>query len=193
MPLGVVSTDAAPAKSHLGEAAASLVRDKQKLIIDCGSTTAALVPFLHRFSSLIVMTNALSVANVLTASDAEPTVLMTGGTWDANSQSFQGTMAEKLVSAYNYDVAFIGASGIDVERGTTTLNELTGLTRAMADAATTVVIMAESSKVKNKMPNVELSWDKVSVLITDDQLSDAHRKIIEQHGVEVITAASKGV
>ena len=193
MPLGVVSTDAAPAKSHLGEAAASLVSDNQKLIIDCGSTTAALVPFLHRFSSLIVMTNALSVANVLTASDAEPTVLMTGGTWDANSQSFQGTMAEKLVSAYNYDVAFIGASGIDVERGTTTLNELTGLTRAMADAATTVVIMAESSKVKNKMPNVELSWDKVSVLITDDQLSDAHRKIIEQHGVEVITAASKGV
>jgi DeoR/GlpR family transcriptional regulator of sugar metabolism len=43
------------------------------------------------------------------------------------------------------------------------------------------------------MPNVELCWDKVSVLITDDQLSDAHRKIIEQHGVEVITAASKGV
>ncbi|WP_218310423.1 DeoR/GlpR family DNA-binding transcription regulator [Alteromonas antoniana] len=193
MPSGAVSTDAAPAKSHLGEAAASLIRDKQKLIIDCGSTTAALVPFLHRFSSLIVMTNALSVANVLTASDAEPTVLMTGGTWDANSQSFQGAMAEKLVSAYNYDIAFIGASGIDVERGTTTLNELTGLTRAMADAATTVVIMAESSKVKNKMPNVELCWDKVSVLITDDQLSDAHRKIIEQHGVEVITAASKGV
>ncbi|WP_414828959.1 DeoR/GlpR family DNA-binding transcription regulator [Alteromonas sp. H39] len=193
MPSGNVSTATTPAKSHLGEAAASLISDNQKLIIDCGSTTASLVPFLHRYSSLIVMTNALSVANVLTASDAEPTVLMTGGTWDANSQSFQGAMAEKLVSAYNYDFAFIGASGIDVERGTTTLNELTGLTRAMADAATKVVIMAESSKVKNKMPNVELCWDKVSVLITDDQLSDAHRKIIEQHGVEVITAASKGV
>lgn len=193
MPSAAISAVSTPAKSHLGEAAAALVRDNLKLVIDCGSTTVSLVPFLHRFSSLFVMTNALSVANALTASDAEPTVLMTGGTWDANSQSFQGAMAEKLVSAYNYDVAFIGASGIDVERGTTTLNELTGLTRAMAEAATDVVIMAESSKVKNKMPNVELSWDEVSVLITDDQLSDAHRKIIEQQGVEVITAASKGV
>ncbi len=193
MPSGATRTSATAPKSHLGEAAASLISNNQKLIIDCGSTTASLVPFLNRFSSLIVMTNALSVANALTESDAEPTVLMTGGTWDANSQSFQGAMAEKLVSAYNYDIAFIGASGIDVERGTTTLNELTGLTRTMAAAATRVVVMAASSKVKNKMPNVELSWDNVSVLITDEQLSEAHRKIIEQHGVEVITAALKGV
>ncbi len=102
-------------------------------------------------------------------------------------------MAEKLVSAYNYDVAFIGASGIDVERSTTTANELTGLDPGHGGRCHHGSDHGRVIKVKNKMPNVELSWDKVSVLITDDQLSDAHRKIIEQHGVEVITAASKGV
>ncbi|MCU7553448.1 DeoR family transcriptional regulator [Alteromonas sp. ASW11-19] len=191
--VGTASPAPVDAKQHLGEAAAALVAPHQKLVVDCGTTVFSVVPQLARHAGLIVMTNSLAVANVLTDSEAEPTVLMTGGTWDAHSQSFQGAMAEQLVSAYSFDIAFIGASGIDVARGTTTFNELTGLTRAMADAADKVVVMAESSKLRNKMPNVELAWDRVSVLISDDGLPDADRQRIEQQGVDVIIAAPKGV
>jgi DeoR/GlpR family transcriptional regulator of sugar metabolism len=138
------------------------------------------------------MTNALATANFLTRSETEPTVLMTGGTWDAQSQSFQGAMAEQLVSAYNFDVAFIGAAGIDVNRGTTTFNELTGVTRAMAKAATKVVVMASSSKLNHKMPNLELGWSQISVLITDEGIRDEDKQNIENQGVAVIVAPQNG-
>jgi DeoR/GlpR family transcriptional regulator of sugar metabolism len=176
----------------IGQCAANLVTPGSKLVIDCGSTTSAILPYLSALDDLVVMTNTLSTANYLTQCDTEPTVLMAGGTWDALSQSFQGAMAEQLVSAYSFDIAFIGAAGIDVERGTTTFNELTGVTRAMANAASKVVVMASAKKLLHKMPNLELGWNKISVLITDDTISDSDKTNIENKGVTVIVATLNG-
>ncbi|WP_334065167.1 DeoR/GlpR family DNA-binding transcription regulator [Alteromonas genovensis] len=176
----------------IGQCAANLVTPGSKLVIDCGSTTSAILPYLSTLDDLVVMTNTLSTANYLTQCDTEPTVLMAGGTWDALSQSFQGSMAEQLVSAYSFDIAFIGAAGIDVERGTTTFNELTGVTRAMANAASKVVVMASAKKLLHKMPNLELGWNKISVLITDDTISDSDKTNIENKGVTVIVATLNG-
>lgn len=176
----------------LGEAAAALVTKGAKVVIDGGTTTLQLISFLDGIRDVVVMTNSLPVANALTAFESEPTVLMTGGTWDANSQSFQGAMAEQLVSAYSYDIAFIGAAGIDVTRGTTTFNELTGVTRAMAQAAKHVVIMASSQKLFHKMPNLELDWKSITTLITDTGISDVDKDNIEKKGVSVITVSRDG-
>ena len=176
----------------IGKYAAKLVKSGSKLVIDCGTTTSSILPHLSAINDLVVMTNTLSTANFLTQSDKEPTVLMVGGTWDPLSQSFQGSMAEQLVSAYSFDIAFIGAAGIDVERGTTTFNELTGVTRAMANAADKVVVMASAKKVSHKMPNLELGWNQISVLITDENISAQDKTNIENQGVTVIVATQDG-
>ncbi len=72
------------------------------------------------------MTNSLSVANALNELEDEPTLLMTGGTWDPHSEAFQGQVAESVLRSYDFDQLFIGADGIDIARGTTTFNELIG-------------------------------------------------------------------
>ena len=113
---------------------------------------------------------------------------MTGGTWDTQSFSFQGKMAELVLQEYNFDQAFIGAAGLDPKKGTTTFNELTQLSQAMARVSNQVVVMAESEKLQRKIPNVELPWDVISVLVTDDQIPENVKQQIEQYGVEVICA-----
>lgn len=183
----------APQKRAIGEHAADLLHDNARIIIDCGSTTETILPYLRAFSRMVVMTNSLKTANYLTEQDNEPTVLMTGGTWDKQSQSFQGHMAEKVTQAYSFDYAFIGAAGIDVERGTTTFNELTGLTETMASAAKEVVIMAESSKLDHRMPNLELPWKSITYLITDGDISPAVKQAISDQGVTVLIATPNGV
>ncbi|OFC72538.1 DeoR/GlpR family DNA-binding transcription regulator [Alteromonas confluentis] len=180
-----------PVKSAIAQLAAQLVDDSSKLILDSGNTTAALIPFLTQ-SKLVVMTNSLRNASELTIADNEPTVLMTGGTWDAHSQAFQGRMAENMISAYSFDIAFIGASGLDVARGTTTLNELTGLSKAMAGVASKVVILAESEKFTYRMPNLELAWDDIDVLVTDRGINEQIKQKIEQQGVTVMVAPANG-
>lgn len=177
-------------KLSIAKAAADRIVDHNRIIVDSGSTTAALIKQLNGKQGLVVMTNSLAVATELRSLENEPTLLMTGGTWDTRSESFQGKVAEQVLRSYNFDQLFIGADGIDLTRGTTTFNELVGLSQVMAEVAREVIVMVESQKIDRKMPNLELTWQQIDVLITDDLLSDEVKKQIELLGVEVIRVSA---
>ncbi|MDX1537360.1 DeoR/GlpR family DNA-binding transcription regulator [Arsukibacterium sp.] len=173
-------------KLAIAKAAAGLIKDHYRIIIDSGRTTAALLPELAGKQGLVVMTNSLGIANALRELENEPTLLMTGGTWDPQSEAFQGQLAEQVLRAYDFDQLFIGADGIDLARGTTTYNELYSLSRVMAECAREVIVMLESDKLGRKIHNLELPWDMVKVLVSDDGLSDAAAATITEQGVKVI-------
>lgn len=173
-------------KFVIAKAAAERIRDHNRIIVDSGSTTAALIKQLNLKQGLVVMTNSLLVATELRALENEPTLLMTGGTWDTRSESFQGKVAEQVLRSYDFDQLFIGADGIDLARGSTTFNELVGLSQVMAEVSREVVVMVESQKIGRKMPNLELTWQQIDVLITDTGLSEQDKQAILAHGVEVI-------
>ena len=115
---------------------------------------------------------------------------MTGGTWDPTSESFQGQVAEQVLRSYDFDQLFIGADGIDIDRGTTTFNELIGLSRVMAEVTREVIVLVESEKIGRKIPNVELTWQQINTLITDDGLPDSVKQQLIAKGVNVICAPS---
>lgn len=175
-------------KISLAKAAAKLIRDHNRIVIDSGSTTGALIEQLNDKRGLVVMTNSLHVANALNELESEPTLLMTGGTWDTHSESFQGKVAESVLRSYDFDQLFIGADGIDLERGTTTFNELVGLSKVMAEVSREVIVMVESDKVGRRIPNLELAWDNIDVLVTDKELPDEYAAQIESRQVRVIRA-----
>jgi DeoR/GlpR family transcriptional regulator of sugar metabolism len=178
-------------KQAIAKAAAQLIRDHNRIILDSGSsTTAALLPELSSKQGLVVMTNSLSIANALRELENEPTILMTGGTWDPKSEGFQGQLAEQILRSYNFDQFFIGADGMDLNRGTTTFNELYNLSRVMAEVAREVIVMAESSKIGRKIHNLELPWSAIKVLVTDNAIDEQEKQNIEQHGVQVICASA---
>lgn len=183
------SQPVSPYKQAIARAAAACIREHARIVIDSGSTTAALIPELDRRPGLVVMTNSLNVANALRELEHEPVLLMTGGTWDPHSESFQGQVAEQVLRSYDFDQLFIGADGIDLERGTTTFNELLGLSRVMAEVAREVIVLAESDKIGRRIPNLELPWGRIHTLITDERLTDAARASIQARGVRLICAA----
>lgn len=180
--------DVSKRKKAIAKVAASLIKDHNRIIIDSGRTTSTIVDFISDKKGLVVMTNALSVATRLNELENEPTILMTGGTWDPTSESFQGQVAEQVIKSYDFDQLFIGADGVDIERGTTTFNELIGLSKVMAEVAREVVVVVESEKIGRKIPNLELPWQKVSTLITDQGLSERIKKQLTLQGVNVICA-----
>lgn len=175
-------------KLSLARAAAALIRDHNRIVIDSGSTTGALIPQLSSKQGLIVMTNSLYAANAINELENEPILLMTGGTWDPHSDSFQGQVAESVLRSYDFDQLFIGCDGIDLDRGTVTFNELVGLSKVMAQVAREVIVMAEADKVGRKIPNLELGWEMIDVLVTDSRLTDDQVHIIESYNVRVIRA-----
>lgn len=187
--IGEPAQPVSPYKQAIARAAVAVIREHARIIIDSGSTTAAMIPQLGHKPGLVVMTNSLSVANALRDIEHEPMLLMTGGTWDPHSESFQGQVAEQVLRSYDFDQLFIGADGIDLQRGTTTFNELLGLSRVMAEVAREVIVMVESDKVGRKIPNLELPWGSVHTLITDDRLDAQAAEQIKARGINLILAA----
>jgi DeoR/GlpR family transcriptional regulator of sugar metabolism len=193
MPQELIGEPAQPISRHkqaIARAAVGLIREHARIIIDSGSTTAAMIRQLGHKSGLVVMTNSLNVANALREIEHEPVLLMTGGTWDPHSESFQGQVAEQVLRSYDFDQLFIGADGIDLARGTTTFNELLGLSRVMAEVAREVIVMVESDKVGRRIPNLELPWSSLHTLITDDRLDSQVAEQIRARGVQLILAAA---
>ncbi|WP_107950077.1 DeoR/GlpR family DNA-binding transcription regulator [Shewanella baltica] len=182
------SAKIAPNKLSIAKTAAQLIKDHNRIIIDSGTTTSGLIEQLNDKRGLVVMTNALHLANAIHELENEPTLLMTGGTWDPHSESFQGQVAEQVLRSYNFDQLFIGADGIDLERGTTTFNELTGLSKVMAEVSREVIVLVDSDKIGKRIPNLELPWAKVSVLVTDDRIDKSALKQISDQGVRVMLA-----
>jgi DeoR/GlpR family transcriptional regulator of sugar metabolism len=187
--IGDVSQPISRYKQAIARAAVGRIKEHARIIIDSGSTTAAMIPELGLQPGLVVMTNSLHVANALGELEHEPVLLMTGGTWDPHSESFQGQVAEHVLRSYDFDQLFIGADGIDLARGTTTFNELLGLSRVMAEVAREVIVMVEADKVGRKIPNLELPWSSIHTLITDDRLPQAAREQIQARGITLICAA----
>ena len=177
-----------PQKKAIALEASMLIRDHYRIVIDSGTTTRAMIPHLSAYVGLVVMTNSIQVANELRNIENEPTILMTGGTWDKRSESFQGRMAEAMLREYNFDQLFIGADGIDPDLGTTTYNEFVTLSQAMAEVSREVIVLAESSKLQRKIPNIELEWSQVRHFVSDSTLSELDSKLINKHGVTVTRA-----
>jgi DeoR/GlpR family transcriptional regulator of sugar metabolism len=186
--IGDGSQPVSPYKQAIARAGVARIREHARIIIDSGTTTAAMIPQLGHKPGLVVMTNSLNVARALSELEHEPVLLMTGGTWDPHSESFQGQVAEQVLRSYDFDQLFIGADGIDLARGTTTFNELLGLSRVMAEVAREVVVMVESDKVGRKIPNLELPWSSVHTLITDERLSAEAREQLMARGITLICA-----
>ncbi len=187
--IGDSAQPVSPWKQAIARAAVSCIREHARIIIDSGTTTAAMIPELGHKHGLLVMTNSLGVVNALRELEHEPTLLMTGGTWDPHSESFQGQVAEQVLRSYDFDQLFIGADGIDLQRGTTTFNELLGLSRVMAEVAREVIVLTESDKIGRRIPNLELPWADIHTLITDDRLAAEARSSIQARGVKLVCAA----
>ncbi len=194
MPQELISEPSQPVSAYkqaIARAGVSCIREHARIIIDSGTTTAAMIPALGYQPGLVVMTNSLSVVSALRELEHEPVLLMTGGTWDPHSESFQGQVAEQVLRSYDFDQLFIGADGIDLARGTTTFNELLGLSRVMAEVAREVIVMVESDKIGRKIPNLELPWSSIHTLITDERLPAEAREQIAARGINLICAATQ--
>ena len=63
----------------------------------------------------------------------------------------------------------------------------------MAEVSSEVVVMAESEKLQRKIPNVELPWQAISILVTDESIAPSDKQHIEQQGVKVICAQTNRI
>lgn len=171
-------------KLQIASAAARMVSEGQVVLLDSGTTTAAIARELKSFQNLTIITNAVNIAAELSGSSTE--IILTGGSLRRNSFSMVGPIAEEVLHRLNADILFLGVDGFDVQYGISTPNLLEAkVNRAMIDAAKEVVAVCDSSKFGKRSLSQIGPPNVVHHLITDRGISKADLSTLKRAGIEV--------
>jgi len=173
-------------KQRIAEAAALLVEDGQTLILDGGSTVAAVArQLLDR--SLHVVTNSLRIAGILEQA-RRIDVTLTGGYLHAPLGILLGPFCEQMLASLAADVVIMGIGGV-TEDGFSNNNTLVvGSKRKMIEVARKVVVVADHTKFGRAAMVPVAPLDAADVIVSDDALSPAHQNKLRSHGIEVRVA-----
>jgi DeoR/GlpR family transcriptional regulator of sugar metabolism len=176
-------------KRRIAAIAADMIRDGETIILDTGSTIAALVEQLPKsLSDIAVVTNALNVATEL-AFHPGVTVIVTGGTLNGRLNSLVSPFGTLLFNEINADVAFMSCAGVDARKGFTNSNwQEAEIKQAMIRASSRVVFLADHSKLKHVATGRIADLAEVDMLITDSNASAETVKELRQAGLTVIVA-----
>ncbi len=172
-------------KRRIALAAADLVRDGETVAFTPGTTTTQVTRSLHGRRALTVVTNTVNVAMEL-SNRPDLSVFVAGGFLRGGWFSLVGAAAEHALAQFNVDRVFIGANGVDAERGLTTwMPEEAATNRVMIQRARERVVVADRSKLGVAATAVMWAARDVDVLITDAGATDAQVAPFLDLGIDV--------
>jgi DeoR family transcriptional regulator of aga operon len=174
-------------KRRIGIAAAELIREHETVGFTAGTTTTQVARCIRHRSGIHIITNAVNIGMELNH-QAALNVTLTGGTmrW-AGAFSLTGPTAMETLSGVFLDKAFIGACGVDVLRGATTIEpDEAAVFRAMARQAKLVIVVADSSKIAMVSPALICPVTDIDILITDSGISADALAGFRANGIQVM-------
>ena len=167
-------------KEKIAALAASMVEDGQTIILDAGTTTMAIAHHLDKNRKITVITNDVLIAAYLVLSSSFD-VHCTGGQVQNVIGACMGSWAMQFLKEIYVDIAFIGASSVDVELGITSpTQEKAELKKEMVLSAEQVVLVADSSKFNRRSINKICSLQELSLIISDAGLDQTVQKNLQE-------------
>ena len=176
-------------KRKIAAAALDLLPDPDgSVLLDGGSSTAALADLLPPERRLLVATNSVPIAARLSAAPGISLHVL-GGRVRGVTQTAVGESTVRALDDLRVDVAFLGANGITPERGFSTPDESEAATkRAMTRAAERTVVLADSTKLGREHLVRFASAAEVDVLVTDSEAAPETLAALRSAGMEVLVA-----
>jgi len=185
-------------KSRIARAAAELVSDGDTVMIEAGTTTALVGRFLFGKQGVHVVTNSMLFVPYGRSNPALQ-ITVIGGNFQAETESNVGPIALRELDQFHVNVAFVGTDGFTVPDGTTThliegtvpdgttthLIEGAEIVRKMSACAEKTVLLADSSKYGQLGFAQVLELSKISLIITDKEISSDARQAIVEAGVQL--------
>lgn len=172
-------------KKKIAQIAKRFITDKDILIIDSGSTTLELAKAITQ-KELTVFTNDLQIALEMSK---KPDVKLTvsGGALIPSVYTLAGPEGVKLFEDIHVNKLFISCDAIDKDFGISNRDKReVDLKKAMLNAADEVYLLADSSKIGQKVLIKVAGFEAFDYFITDS-IEDDFKEFIEAKGIKVFT------
>jgi DeoR family transcriptional regulator, fructose operon transcriptional repressor len=173
-------------KELIGQVCAGLIRPRQSVIIDAGTTAYHVARHLEG-KTLQIVTNSLPVANLF-ASAPDIEVVVSGGVIYPRVGVLVGPLAVETFSKTHADVAIMSGGGITRDGVTNSHGLLIDIQRAMIRAASRVIFCCDHTKLGRRSVAHLCDLSSIDTIVTD---SAAPIDLIDElrgNGVDVIVA-----
>ncbi|MGO8757854.1 MAG: DeoR/GlpR family DNA-binding transcription regulator [Terracidiphilus sp.] len=173
-------------KSRIARLAAGLIENGQTVILDGGSTVAAVARELAA-KSLHIVTNSLPIAEGL-----EPLrnieLTLTGGYLDPRLRVMLGPFCEQMLGAIRADAVIMGIGGV-TEHGFSNNNTLVvGSEQRMIEVASRVIIVGDHTKFGRGGMIPVAPLGAAHCVVSDAELAPEYAALLRDHGIEVLLA-----
>ncbi|WP_337101873.1 DeoR/GlpR family DNA-binding transcription regulator [Paenibacillus sp. YIM B09110] len=174
-------------KREIGRFAASLVKDGDYMMMDASTTVQFAAEHLSA-ENIVVVTNSIDIADVLSRKKAIRTHLL-GGELNARHRFLFGQSTLDKLSDYQVDKLFLGACGITAN-GLSYPHEEDGVVkREMIKRARQVIVLADHTKFGDQMFFKIADLESIDLLITDQKPNlEMMEKLVEHH-VELLVVS----
>jgi DeoR family transcriptional regulator of aga operon len=175
-------------KQLIGKKAIELIKEKDTILLDSGTTTLQIASNLAQMKDLTIITNALNIASQFVDNE-NIKVVMSGGDLRHSSLSFIGPIAVNSIKNLYCDKVFLGVNGIDSKYGISTTNsEDAYLNNLMMDISKEVIVVTDSSKFLKRSFSKIAPINKIDIVVTDSNVPEEEVRNLQNSGVRVIIA-----
>jgi DeoR family glycerol-3-phosphate regulon repressor len=172
-------------KERIGERAATLIPNDTSLFVNIGTTTEAVANHLALHEGLLVITNNIHVATILTKSPRID-VIVAGGMIRKSDGGIVGESAIDFISQFKVDYAVIGVSAIDDDGALLDFDyREVRAAREIIKNARNVILVADAMKFTRTAPVRIGHISQVDHFVTDRPLPENIAEICRHNGVAV--------
>lgn len=190
--LGQRSSEAFEAKRAIARWAAAQIRPGESILLDAGSTVAALAHELRGAHDLTVATTGLTALTELSDVDAVHVECL-GGTLRHLSQGFVGPLTEAALERMTFDRAFLGTDGVSAEQGICEADlQQTRLKELIARRSTRLYVLAHAAKIGQRPFHAWARLPAGWTLVTDHTADPADLEAFGPAGIEVVVVDGQG-
>ncbi|MBN1437518.1 MAG: DeoR/GlpR transcriptional regulator [Sedimentisphaerales bacterium] len=176
-------------KQRICGLAYSLIKQGQSVFIGASTTLLPLAKLIAANNPRItVVTNSvLACIDLVTASKVE--VISVGGRLDRDAFCFVGANAAGWTDSFSFDIAFFASTAFYPQEGTYESSlALLDLKQTIAARSNKVVYLGTSDKFGNRGLVKVLDTSVLDVVVTDDDIAEAHVQFLKEKNVEVMIA-----
>ncbi len=177
---------AAAGKRALAAAALALVPARATVFVDAGTTTLEAGRQLLGRAGTTVFTNSLPLLAEPTGGQAR--VVALGGEVRPLSRALVGGPALAWLEHLRFDVALVGASGLEAAGPSTTELLEAAVKRAVLGRSRRAVLLADATKWAEPAAVRFAGWRGFSDFVTDRRPDRAARTALARHGVRIHVA-----
>ena len=158
-------------KKELAEAALSLLKPRDSVFFDVGSTNVAVAESLPDNLDLTVVTTSVPVMSVLMGRPGVKLFTL-GGAISSQVGGVTGAKAVEELRQYLFDLAFLGACALCREQGVSAFDgEDADVKRAAVASSDKVAVVAAAEKLGTRLPHKIIAFDRIDYLIFEKETS----------------------